>query len=195
MPQRIRHKDPQAAADQDHLNDCATWSAAYHDYHCRPKSPLYAGQTVSVLNDTKTLWLPGTVIRQARHGSYLVQVIGGGQYQHAHDHICEHHPDAVKADMPVSADVAPATPESSPGMFPVRPAPAAPAAAPVAPATPTPQPAVPMASTPMDTPRKPAVALQTPSTGSAMKMTSAAPAATRHSTRVRKPPTQLLEDM
>ena len=80
VPQRIRHKDPQAAADQDHLNDCATQSAAYHDHHCRPKSPLYAGQTVSVLNDAKTLWLPATVIHQARHGSYLVQVIGGGQY-------------------------------------------------------------------------------------------------------------------
>ena len=24
VPQRIRHKDPQAAADRDHLNDCAT---------------------------------------------------------------------------------------------------------------------------------------------------------------------------
>ena len=96
VPQRIRHKDPQAAADRDHLNDCATQSAAYHDRHCKPKSPLYAGQTVSVLNDAKTLWLPATVIRQAKHGSYLVQVIGGGQYRHACDHIHELHPDAVK---------------------------------------------------------------------------------------------------
>ena len=44
VPQRIRHKDPQAAADQDHLNDCATQSAAYHDCHCKPKSQLYAGK-------------------------------------------------------------------------------------------------------------------------------------------------------
>ena len=146
VPQRIRHKDPQATADRDHLNDRATQSAAYHDRHCRPKSPLYAGQTVSVLNDAKTLWLPATVIRQAKHGSYLVQVIGGGQYRHARDHIHERHPDAVKPDMPDSTDVAPATPESSPGMFPVRPAP-------VAPATPKPQPAVPTASTPTNTPR------------------------------------------
>ena len=62
VPQRIRHKDPQAAADRDHLNDHATQSAAYHDCHCKPKSLLYAGQTVSVLHDTKTLWLPATVI-------------------------------------------------------------------------------------------------------------------------------------
>ena len=83
VPQRIRHKDPQAAADRDHLNDHATQSAAYHDRHCKPKSPLYAGQTVSVLNDAKTLWLPATVICRAKHGSYLVQVIGGGQYRRA----------------------------------------------------------------------------------------------------------------
>ena len=42
---------------------------------------LYAGQTVSVLNDAKTLWLPATIIRQAAHGSYLVQVVGGGTYR------------------------------------------------------------------------------------------------------------------
>ena len=194
VPQRIRHKNSQAAADRDHLNDHATQSAAYHDHHCKPKSLLYARQTVSVLNDAKTLWLPATVIRQARHGSYLVQVIGGGQYRHACDHICEHHPDAVKPDMLTSTDVAPATPEFSPGLFPVRPMPVAPATAPVAPATPKPW-ATPAATTPMDTPRKPptAVVMQNSSTRSATKVTGGAPAATRQSTRVRKPLTWLLE--
>ena len=196
VPQRIRHKDPQAAADRDHLNDRAIQSAAYHDYHCKPKSPLYAGQTVSVLNDAKSLWLPATVIDQARHRSYLVIVTGGGQYRRARNHIHEHHPDAVKPDMLTSTDVAPATPESSPGLFPVRLAPAAPAAAPVAPATPKP-PAVPTATTPIDTPRKPptAVVLQKPSTGSATKVTGMAPAATHQLTRVGKLPTRLLEEM
>ena len=96
VPQRIRHKDPQAAADWDHLNNRATQSAAYHDCHCKPKSPLYAGQIVPVLNDAKTLWLPATIIRQVKHGSHLVQIIGGGQYRCAHDHIHKCHPDAVK---------------------------------------------------------------------------------------------------
>ena len=107
VPQRIRHKDPKAAADQDHLNDCATHNAVYHDHHWKPKSLLYAGQSVSVLNDAKTLWLPATEICQAHHGSYLVQVIGGGQYRCAHHHIHECHPDTVKPDMPVNTDVAP----------------------------------------------------------------------------------------
>ena len=194
VPQRIRHKDPQAAADWDHLNDCATQSAAYHDCHCKPKSPLDAGQTISVLNDAKTFWLPATVICQARHGSYLVQVIGGGQYRCARDHIHERHPDAVKPDVLTNTNVAPATPESSHGLFPVRPVTAAPGTAPVASATPK-LPAVPTATRPMDTPRKPptAVVLQNPSTRSATKVTGAAPAATCWSTRVRKPPTQFFE--
>ena len=99
------------------------------------QSPCYMWGKLSVLNGVKTLWLPATVIHQVKHGSYLVQVIGGGQYRHACDHICEHHPDAVKPDRSTIADVAPATPECSPGMPPVTPAPAAPIAAPVAEAT------------------------------------------------------------
>ena len=179
MPQRIRHRDPQAAADRDHFNDRATQSAAYHDCHCKPKPPLYAGQTVSVSNDANTLWLPATVIGQTHHGSYLVQVIGGGQYRCARDHIHEHYPDAVKSDMLTSTNVAPARPESSDGLFPVRLMLAAPATAPVAPATPKP-PAVSTATRPMDTPRKPptAVVLQNPFTGSATKVTGTAPAVT-----------------
>ena len=149
LPQRIRHKDPHAADDCDRLNQCATQSAEYHDRRCRPKSLLYAGQTVSVLNDARTLWLPAKVIRQAAHGSYLVQVIGGGQYRRARGHIREHHPDAVKDDTSTSPDVAPATPEALPALFAASP-PAAPAA-PVAPTTP-PQPAAPAATT--NTPRK-----------------------------------------
>ena len=144
LPQRICHKDPHAADDCDQLNQCATQSAEYHDHHCRPKSLLYVGQTVSVLNDTRTLWLPAKVICQADHGSYLVQVIGGGQYRHACYHIHEHHPDAVKDDASTSPVVAPATPEALPVLFAASP-PATPAA-PVGPATP-PQPAAPAATT------------------------------------------------
>ena len=70
VPQRIRNKDPQAESDRERLDDRAAQSASYHDRHSRTKSPFYAGQTVSVLNDAKTLWLPATIIRQAAHGSY-----------------------------------------------------------------------------------------------------------------------------
>ena len=51
------------------------------------RAPSYAGQTASVLNDAKTLWLPTTFIGQAEHGSYLVEVISGGKYHRAHNHI------------------------------------------------------------------------------------------------------------
>ena len=193
LPQRIHHKYPHAADDRDRLNQRATQSAEYHDCHCRPKFPLYAGQTVSVLNDARTLWLPARVIHQAAHGSYLVQVIGGGQYRCARDHIRERHPDAVKDDTSTSPDVARATPEALPALFAASP-PAAPAA-PVAPATP-PQPAAPAATT--NTPCKsPAVPSrpQMPSTGGTPKQTGTAPAAICQSTHVRKPTSRLLEEM
>ena len=128
------------------------------------------------------LWLPATVIQQAAHGSYLVQVVGGGQYRHACDHICEHRPDAVKPDKSSTTDVAPATPEHSPGSHPVRPALAAPAAAPVAQATTNTTVAAPAAAT-ANTPRKspPVVCTpqqpQMPSTGGTPKQTSTVPTA------------------
>ena len=56
VPQRIRHKDPHAAAEHERLEDCATQSAANHDRTAtHKKAPLYAGQTVSVINNDRTL--------------------------------------------------------------------------------------------------------------------------------------------
>ena len=125
----------------------------------------------------------------------MVQVIRGGQFRHAHDHIHEHHTDAIKPDRSTIADVAPAIPECSPGMPPVRPAPVAPVAAPVAQAT-TPPNLVAPATTPQ-TPRKSVLHVpqrpQNPSTGDVPTKTSTAPAATHQSTRARKPPAWLLE--
>ena len=84
VPQRIRHKDPYAAAERERLEERATQSAADHDHTgCRRKAPLYAGQSVSVINNDRTLWLPATVVRAADHGSYIVKVIGGAEYRQA----------------------------------------------------------------------------------------------------------------
>ena len=84
VPQRIRHKDPYAAAEHERLEERATQSAADHDHTgCRRKAPLYAGQSVSVINNDRTLWLPATIVRAADHGSYIVKVIGGAEYRRA----------------------------------------------------------------------------------------------------------------
>ena len=193
LPQRIHHKDPHATDDHAQLNQCAIQSAEYHDHHCRPKTPLYAGQIVSVLNNIKTLWLPAKVIHQAAHGSYLVLVIGGGQYRCAHDHICECHPDADKHDTSTTPVVAPATAEGLPAL-PAASLPAVPAAC-VAPATP-PQPAAPGAT--INTPCKSPVVSsrpQIPVTGDIPKLTSTAPAVLHQSTHVRKPTSRLLEEI
>ena len=88
VPQQIRHTNPHAQAECVHLNQHATQSAEYHDQQgCCKKPPFFAHQNVSVLNDTRKLWLSATIISKTNNGSYLVQVIGGGQYRCAHDHI------------------------------------------------------------------------------------------------------------
>ena len=52
VPQRIRHKDPHAAAECERLEEHVTQSAANHDHRsCHRKAPLYAGQSVSVINN------------------------------------------------------------------------------------------------------------------------------------------------
>ena len=200
VPQRIRNKDPHAELDMGRLNDRAAQSSFHHDRHSRIKSPFYAGQTVSVLNDAKTLWLPATIIRQADHGSYLLKVVGGGTYRRARDHIRERHPDAVKKQNPTEensspGNVAPAMLEW-PGTPPAHSQPAVTSTAPVVPTT-VPLPAVPTAKT--STPCK--VAARTPvhptaqSTGVAPQQTGAAPAALRRSARTHKPPTRLITQM
>ena len=84
VPQRIRHKDPYAAAERERLEECATQSAVNHGHTgCHIKAPLYAGQSVSVINKDRTLWLPATVVRAANHGSYIIKVIGGAEYRQA----------------------------------------------------------------------------------------------------------------
>ena len=82
VPQRIRHKDPYAAAERERLEEHATQSAVNHDHTgCCRKAPLYAGQYVSVINNDRTLWLPATVVHAADHGSYIIKVIGGAEYR------------------------------------------------------------------------------------------------------------------
>ena len=107
VPQRIRHKDPYAAAEHERLEECATQSAANHDRTgCSRKAPLYAGQSVSVINNDRTLWLPATIVCTANHGSYIIKVIGGAEYRWAWDHIRECHPESVKLDMHPKVEVA-----------------------------------------------------------------------------------------
>ena len=87
-PQQIRYTDLHANAECDHLYLCAAQSAEYHDQQgCCKKPPFFASQTVSVLNDTRNLWLPATIICKANNGSSLVQATSSGQYRHAHNHI------------------------------------------------------------------------------------------------------------
>ena len=139
VPQRIKHQDPHASAECEWLEDRAAQSAANHDHTgCSKKAPLYAGQTVFVLNNDRTLWLPATVICTAAHGSYIIKVVGGAEYNCAQDHIPECDPDAVKPDMHPKVEVTkhPASTSSTPAKQ------AVPTTAVKAPTAPTAQPSV-----------------------------------------------------
>ena len=108
-----------ATADQAHWPRCWCWIWSSQTMCCpecrvcHKKPPFFTSQTVSVLNDAMNLWFPATIIHKGNSHSYMVQVIGGGQYRHAHDHIWEHHLDAVKADTSNIGDVAPAASASA----------------------------------------------------------------------------------
>ena len=192
VPQRIRHKDPYAAAERERLEERATQSAADHDRTgCRRKAPLYAGQSVSVINNDRTLWLPATIVRAADHGSYIVKVIGGAEYRRARDHIRERHPDAVKPDTHPKVEVAgqPITTPSTSEAVQLQQAPTAPAVQPsVAPATPK-QSAARSPTAATRTQRK------TPVTTDVHPPTGRTDVAPRRSGRVSKAPQRLIEHM
>ena len=124
-----------------------------------------------------------TVIHAVDHGSYLVKVISGGQYQCAHDHICECHPDAIKPDEHITASVALATPTHLPATQAVQPAPCA------APSTPQPV-AIPHALQ-----KTPTVHMPPHAQSVTPKLTGTAPAVPCHSAWNHKPPSQLIEEM
>ena len=51
-------------------------AAAIHDHTgCCKKAPLFAGQTVSVINNDSILWLPATLVYAVNHSSYIVKVV------------------------------------------------------------------------------------------------------------------------
>ena len=104
--QIIKCKDPHAGVECERLEEHATQTAAKHDHtDCCKKAPLHSGQTVSLINNDRTLWLPSTVVHVANHGSYIVRVIDRAEYRKTYDHIHECHLDAVKPDMHTKVEV------------------------------------------------------------------------------------------
>ena len=82
MEKQSLFPNPHTAAECERLEEHATRSAVNHDHTgCHKKAPLYAGQSVSVINNDRILWLPPTVVCAANHGSYIIKVIGGAEYR------------------------------------------------------------------------------------------------------------------
>ena len=72
VPQKMKHKDSHTVAECERLEECATQS---DHTGCHRKAPLYGGQSVSLINNNMTLWLPVTVVCTASHGSFIIKVI------------------------------------------------------------------------------------------------------------------------
>ena len=98
VPQRIRNKDPHAVVKCERLEDQVALSAANYDHRgCWQKALLFAGQMVSIFNNARTYWIPTTVV-QVTDLAPTLNIIGGGEYRQACDHIHQHHHNAVKPD-------------------------------------------------------------------------------------------------
>ena len=64
----------------EHLEDKADHAKMSHDQNVHTILPLFAGQTISILDTSRGIWIPGTVMHQLQHGSYLVCTTAGAVY-------------------------------------------------------------------------------------------------------------------
>ena len=102
VPQHISHTDPHTTTNHDHLEQHASLSAANHDHQgCLTEGPSYLPDRLylfSMMPDAcgslplSSLHSRPWIIQCPSH-----QQISSGQNQHAHNHICECHPDASQA--------------------------------------------------------------------------------------------------
>ena len=71
--------DPWAEDHQGRQSKKAEWAKDNHDWWARTLLPLFAGQSISILDPARGIWIPGTVIRKLCHNLYLVKTTAAGQ--------------------------------------------------------------------------------------------------------------------
>ena len=89
LPTQPSNTDPCAKEHQGRLDEKADQAKANHDQQARTLLPLFAGQTISILDPSRNIWIPRTVMRKLHHQSYLVKTTDGAVYQHTRKHLCE----------------------------------------------------------------------------------------------------------
>ena len=96
--------DPCAEDHQGRLSEKAVWTKDNHDWWARTLLPLFTGQSISILNPGRGIWISGTVIRKFCHNSYLVKTTTGAVYQCTRKHLWDRQ--VNKPDLePPSADL------------------------------------------------------------------------------------------
>ena len=80
LPTQSSNTDPQADEHHEHLEDIADHAKMTHDWNACTLLPLFAGQTVSILDTSRGIWIPGTVMFWLQQRSYLVCTTAGAVY-------------------------------------------------------------------------------------------------------------------
>ena len=96
--------DPCAEDHQGRLSEKPDQAKDNHDWWARILLPLFAGQSLSILDLAKGIWIAGTVIRKLCHNSDLVKTTARAVYQHTRKHLWDRQ--VNKPDLePPSADL------------------------------------------------------------------------------------------
>ena len=61
----------------EHLEDKADHAKMTHDQNAHTLLPLFGGHALSILDTSREIWIPGTVMHQVQHRSYLVCTTAG----------------------------------------------------------------------------------------------------------------------
>ena len=104
LPTQPGNTDPCAEEHQGWLDEKADQAKANHDCRARIQLPLFTGQTISILDPSRNIWIPGTVMRKLHHQSYIVKTTAGAVYRCTRKHL--HEKQVCKPDLePPSTDL------------------------------------------------------------------------------------------
>ena len=87
LPTQQSNTDTCADEHYRHLGDKADHVKMTHDQNVGNLLPLFAVQTVSILSTSRGIWIPGTVMCQLWHWSYLVCTTAGAVYHWTWKHL------------------------------------------------------------------------------------------------------------
>ena len=87
LPTQSGNTNPCAEDHQGRLSEKADQAKDNPDQQTRTLLPLFAGQSISILDPARGTWIPGTVIRKLCPNLYLVKMTARTVYHCARKHL------------------------------------------------------------------------------------------------------------